>query len=106
MSYTLKASDYLICISAIFLHIIELAKKQILHESSKVDEYLTVSQAYVTAPDVKVPDEFSKLFKTVDEVLSYIFNDILIRFLQDYVEFITIEMIPHSIISDALIYYG
>lgn len=49
---------------------LELAKKQILHESSKVDEYLTVSQAYVTAPDVKVPDEFSKLFKTVDEVLN------------------------------------
>ena len=49
---------------------LELAKKQILHESSKVDEYLTVSQAYVTAPDVKVPDEFSRLFKTVDEVLN------------------------------------
>lgn len=49
---------------------LELAKKQILHESSKVDEYLTVSQAYVTAPNVKVPDEFSKLFKTVDEVLN------------------------------------
>ena len=28
-------------------------------------------------------------------MLGYIFNDILIRFLQDYVEFITIEMIPH-----------
>lgn len=49
---------------------LELAKKQILHESSKVDEYLTVSQAYVIAPDVKVPDEFSRLFKTVDEVLN------------------------------------
>ena len=49
---------------------LELAKKQILHESSKVDEYLTVSQAYVIAPDVKVPDEFSKLFKAVDEVLN------------------------------------
>lgn len=35
-----------------------------------MDEYLTVSQAYVTAPDVKVPDEFSRLFKTVDEVLN------------------------------------
>ena len=35
-----------------------------------MDEYLTVSQAYVIAPDVKVPDEFSKLFKTVDEVLN------------------------------------
>ena len=51
-------------------HIDLSCKKQILHESSKVDEYLTVSQAYVTAPDVKVPDEFSKLFKTVDEVLN------------------------------------
>ena len=49
---------------------LELAKKQIIHESSKVDEYLTVSQSYVTAPDVKVPDEFSRLFKTVDEVLN------------------------------------
>ena len=69
----LKASDYLICISALFLHIIEHLihrLKQILHESSKVDEYLTVSQAYVIAPDVKVPDEFSKLFKAVDEVLG------------------------------------
>lgn len=47
-----------------------LPKNKILHESSKVDEYLTVSQAYVTAPDVKVPDEFSRLFKTVDEVLN------------------------------------
>lgn len=48
---------------------LELAKTD-THESSKVDEYLTVSQAYVTAPDVKVPDEFSRLFKTVDEVLN------------------------------------
>ena len=47
-----------------------LQKNRYFHESSKVDEYLTVSQAYVTAPDVKVPDEFSKLFKTVDEVLN------------------------------------
>ena len=48
---------------------LDVYKRQ-LHESSKVDEYLTVSQAYVTAPDVKVSDEFSKLFKTVDEVLN------------------------------------
>ena len=45
----------------------------------QVDEYLTVSQAYVTAPDVKVPDEFSKLFKTVDEAVSYTHLDVYKR---------------------------
>lgn len=45
-------------------------ERQIIHPASKAGRYLTVSQAFVINKDVRVPDEFAELFKSVDTKLQ------------------------------------
>ena len=47
-------------------------KCRIVHPASKLGKYLTISQAFVINKDVRVPDEFSDVFKSVDKTLQQI----------------------------------
>ncbi len=47
----------------------DVASSGILHPTSQIGDYLTVTQAFVIKEDVKVPDEFSDVFKAADDVL-------------------------------------
>lgn len=50
----------------------QLSDKQIIHPASKASRYVTVSQAYVICRDIRVPDEFGTVFKSVDKELQEI----------------------------------
>lgn len=45
-------------------------KKKIINPGSKIDKYLTVSQAYIIAEDLAVPDEYGSVFNKVDTALD------------------------------------
>ncbi len=45
-------------------------ERKIVHPASKLGKYLTISQAFVINRDVRVPDEFANVFKSVDKTLQ------------------------------------